>query len=68
MNEIFWSQKARKQLLKISIKEAKIIFAKVAELANFPSCNNVKKLSQHRHDFRIRIGQYRVLFNHDKQS
>lgn len=30
-----------------------------------PACQNVKALTNHRHGYRLRIGNYRVLFNWD---
>ena len=34
-------------------------------LAGMPDCINVKKLSNHLYDYRLRVGNYRVLFNYD---
>ncbi|MCW5590389.1 MAG: type II toxin-antitoxin system RelE/ParE family toxin [Legionellales bacterium] len=65
MNTIIWSRKARKQLLKIAKKEASVIYDKVGELVNFPHCQQVKKLVNHPHGYRLRVGHYRVLFNYD---
>lgn len=30
-----------------------------------PECANVKKLSNHQYGYRLRVGNYRVLFNFD---
>nr|WP_218966867.1 hypothetical protein [Snodgrassella alvi] len=30
-----------------------------------PNCLNVKKLNNHQYDYRLRVGNYRVLFNYD---
>jgi len=34
-----------------------------AELAKFPEVANVKHLSNHLHGYRLRVGDYRILFN-----
>jgi mRNA-degrading endonuclease RelE of RelBE toxin-antitoxin system len=64
MYSIEWQKKARKQLDKIAdgntrqeIKNA------VATLANFPNATQIKKLANHRHEYRLRVGRYRVLFD-----
>ncbi len=62
--EIVWQPKARKQLKKLGNKpvQARILVA-TAELAKFPEVANVKHLSNHLHEYRLRVGDYRVLFN-----
>ena len=65
MNKVVWSQKARKQLLKIARKEADIVYERIGELRKHPNCRNVKKLHGHLYGYRLRVGQYRVLFNYD---
>jgi mRNA interferase RelE/StbE len=39
------------------------IHSKIAELANFPNVSNVKKLTNFEPAYRLRIGDYRVLFD-----
>ncbi len=63
MNRIIYQPKAIKQLSKIPTN--KIIRDKIANLSNMPNCQNVKKLSNHQYDYRLRVGNYRVLFNYD---
>lgn len=64
MYKIIWKPKAVRQLEKIRDKKAKInIFEKVDELKNFPNCTNMKQLENHKYDYRLRIGYYRVLFS-----
>jgi mRNA-degrading endonuclease RelE of RelBE toxin-antitoxin system len=65
MNTIAWSKKALKQLLKISQPDAVVIYDKVDSLRQFPDCQNVKQLKNHKHTYRLRVGNYRVFFNHD---
>ena len=68
MNSIFWHNKARKQIKKITVKSREIIFEKIDRLAYFPDCTelDILPLKKHRYGFRMRVGQYRVLFDHDK--
>lgn len=65
MNTIIWSKKAQKQLLKLPKKDALNVYDKVDDLKNFPDCPNVKRLTNHLYGFRMRVGPYRVLFDHD---
>ncbi len=44
-----------------SIKDA--IHSKIAELVRFPNVSNVKKLTNFEPAYRLRIGDYRVLFD-----
>ena len=36
----------------------------VDTLCNFPYVRNIKALTNHKYDYRLRVGRYRVLFNH----
>ncbi|MCP4341772.1 MAG: type II toxin-antitoxin system RelE/ParE family toxin [Desulfobulbaceae bacterium] len=65
MNSITWSKKAQKQLFKISRKEAIVIYDKVENLKLFPDCQNIKQMKKHKYGYRLRVGNYRVLFDHD---
>ena len=65
MNTLTWSKKAQKQLFKISRPDAVIIYDKVDNLKQFPDCQNVKQLKNHKRTYRLRVGNYRVFFNHD---
>jgi len=48
-------------------KEA--IFDSVDQLADFPKSEqlDIKELKKHRYDYRLRVGRYRVLFDHDDE-
>ncbi|WP_304056692.1 type II toxin-antitoxin system RelE/ParE family toxin [Nitrosomonas communis] len=35
------------------------------KLIVFPDCNQVKKLTNHQYQYRLRVGNYRVFFNFD---
>lgn len=40
----------------------------VDKLVDFPNCHlNIKALKDHRYDYRLRVGRYRVFFD-DRQS
>ena len=67
MNEIRWKPKAAKQLRKIQQQEALTIVESVELLENFPACEtvNIKRLVNHEYGYRLRVGRYRVLFDHD---
>jgi mRNA-degrading endonuclease RelE of RelBE toxin-antitoxin system len=64
MNTVIWQPKALKQLKKIgdrSIQER--ILTATRDLENFPACSNIKQLTNHQHAYRLRIGNWRVLFD-----
>ena len=67
MNKILWHNRARKQMKKIPRSYREAIFDSVDLLAAFPECQNldIKELKRHRAGYRLRVGQYRVLFDHD---
>ena len=66
MNAIQWTRKALKQLRKLPPETARRIYRQVGALERFPDCRNVKRLKNHAHDYRLRVGRYRVFFNHDE--
>ena len=64
MNTINWTPKAIKQAMKIKAAAMRArIFTESQALKSFPDCGNVKKLTNHACGYRLRIGDYRVLFN-----
>ena len=65
MNRVIWNKKAKKQLAKIPLNYRVAIMEATHTLTNFPNCRNVKPLHNHRYDFRLRVGRYRILFDHD---
>ena len=54
---------AIKDLKRIDHKNKKTIHLKILELAKFPSIPNVKKLTNFEPAYRLRIGNYRILFD-----
>lgn len=66
MNSIFWQPKALRQLRKIEPKaSAQIRSAVTNELVDLSAARNVKALTSHEYDYRLRVGNYRVFFNFD---
>ena len=66
MNTVLWNPRTRKQLLKIKdVAMRKRIYEEAQCLASFPACPGVKKLINHRCGYRLRVGEYRVLFDYD---
>ncbi|MFC5429161.1 type II toxin-antitoxin system RelE/ParE family toxin [Paraburkholderia denitrificans] len=65
MNSIKWAPKAFKQLRKLDRQVQTVIRDSVSTLEAMPNCQNVKSLTNHEHGYRLRVGNYRVLFNWD---
>ncbi|KJS00880.1 MAG: cytotoxic translational repressor of toxin-antitoxin stability system [Desulfobulbaceae bacterium BRH_c16a] len=67
MNEIVWHNRARKQIKKIPAQYRQAIIDHVGKLEDFPENQglDVKELKGHQYGFRLRVGRYRVLFDHD---
>ena len=64
MNDILWAPKALRQLRKIDSTHASQIRRAVSsELVNLSHARHVKALVGHEYDYRLRVGNYRVLFN-----
>jgi len=55
--------KAIKDLSKVHKTEAKKILSKIEELEKFPHVPNLKKLTNFEPPYRLRVGNYRVLFD-----
>ena len=54
---------AIKNLSKLDKTEAKKILSKISELEKYPHLPNIKKLTNFEPPYRLRIGNYRVLFD-----
>jgi len=62
--QVIWQPKAMKQLKKIRNKALKLqLFEKGESLANFPNCTGVRPLVNHQYGHRLRIGDWRILFD-----
>lgn len=69
MNDIEWSTKAARQIRKIDDKRKRQgIFAEVQQLARWPNCTGDIKRLQGRDDYRLRAGDYRVIFEIDQSG
>jgi len=66
MFNIEWKENAIRDLNKLNKIIAKRIFTKVSELKTNPYSKNIKRL-RGENSFRLRIGDYRVLFEIDKE-
>lgn len=65
MNQIYWTGKAVKQLLRLHTQQQVHIRDAVTGLEYMPDVTNVKALSHHAYGYRLRVGNYRVLFDWD---
>ena len=64
MYNIQWQRKARKQVAKITDKTTRIdIEEAISTLSDLPTAKNVKALTNHKYGYRLRVGNYRVLFD-----
>ena len=65
MNSIYWTRKAVKQLLRLhSVHQIQVRDA-ITALADMPNVGQVKALVGHNHSYRLRVGNYRVMFDWD---
>jgi len=60
--KIIWDKKAKEYLEKLDFKLARRIILKVKSLSEDPFSKDIKRL-QDEHTFRMRIGDYRVIFD-----
>lgn len=65
MNQIYWTRKAVKQLLRLHTQQQVHIRDAVTGLEHMPDVTNVNALSHHAYGYRLRVGNYRVLFDWD---
>jgi len=65
MNRVTWASKAIKQLRKLNKPDQNTIYDAVSELATMPDSRNVKALTNHQFQYRLRVGNYRVFFDFD---
>ncbi|SFV86691.1 hypothetical protein MNB_SUP05-SYMBIONT-4-311 [hydrothermal vent metagenome] len=69
MNKISWTNKAKKDLRKIPQKQKVQIYNAISTL-NQPldEWHNVKSLVNNQYDYRLRVGNYRVVFDFEKKA
>ena len=65
MYAIQWTPKAARQLRKLDRPAQRTIFEAVQAPEDFPNGSGVKALTAHQYGYRLRVGNYRVLFNAD---
>lgn len=66
MFKIIYAKSILKDVKKINKKDRLKIKKAIEELKNFPNISNIKHLKEHSlADYRLRVGEYRVLFNVD---
>jgi mRNA interferase RelE/StbE len=65
MFQIIWDEKAYSELDKLEPIISRRIAKKVCELSEYPFFKDIKKLKG-REEFRLRVGDYRVIFEIDK--
>ena len=61
--KVVWKRKAFKQLAKVQRQQQSKIQDVVTKLEDSATWGDVKKLVNHEYDYRLRVGNYRVLFN-----
>lgn len=66
MITIEWKHKATRQFLKLPQAQQVQVADGVDALYDFPNVKNVKALKNHKYQYRLRIGRFRVLFNFQK--
>ncbi len=64
MFEIRYARSVRKDIERITSKNRRRIKEAIEDLKNFPNVSNIKQLANHPiADYRLRVGNYRVLFD-----
>lgn len=61
--KVEWKRKAVKQLTKVQQQQQGKILDAVTKLENSETWGDVKKLVNHDYGYRLRVGDYRILFN-----
>ncbi|MBV1788632.1 type II toxin-antitoxin system RelE/ParE family toxin [Marinobacterium sp. D7] len=65
-HSVEWKPKAVKQAKRLAKQDRIRIVKKVTDLADWPACmssSDIKPLRNHTHQYRLRVGNYRVLFD-----
>ncbi|KPN72407.1 type II toxin-antitoxin system RelE/ParE family toxin [Neisseria sp. 83E34] len=69
MPKVFWTPKATKQLLKIDPKNRAAISNKAKSLSAFPDVEaDIKKMAGMADTYRLRVGNYRLIFQWQKNQ
>ena len=65
--KIIWDEKAYDSLNKLEPSVSRRILKKVGELSENPFSKDIKRLKG-RDDFRLRVGDYRIIFSIEKDT
>ena len=65
--KIIWDEKAHDELIKLEPSISRRIFKKIDELSQNPFSRDIKRLKG-RDDYRLRVGDYRIIFSIDKDN
>ena len=63
MSQIKWSKRAYKQLKRMPAHVKTAVIHAVEQLPQPDGWRNVKPLTSHQYDYRLRVGRYRVFFD-----
>jgi mRNA interferase RelE/StbE len=66
--ELFIESRAEKDLKKLEAALFKLILAEIENLSGNPHPHNSRKITGSKNDWRIRIGDYRVLYEIDNKN
>lgn len=67
--KLVYAKSVKKDIRKIDIDQLESIKEEIEKLVDFPDVKNIKKLTHHPvSDFRLRVGNYRVLFDVDMEN
>jgi len=65
MNEVLYSARAARQLRKLAVADSAVVRRACRDLQHMPACANVRALTHHACQYRLRVGNYRVFFDFD---
>jgi mRNA interferase RelE/StbE len=68
MSKIEWNKRAYRQLKRLPKKTRTAVINAVEKLPDPDGWRNVKSLKNHEYDYRLRVGQYRVLFDLEEED
>jgi mRNA-degrading endonuclease RelE of RelBE toxin-antitoxin system len=68
MKKVTWKNRARKQMKRIPKNYRVKILEDDSRLKTFPDCQdlNIKALSNHDYEYRLRVARYKILFDNRK--
>ena len=66
--KINFQDSAYKDLKKVDKAQVSKILQTINKLKNYPNVSNVKKLKNHYPPYRLRVGNYRILFDIENEE